>query len=247
MSISNLLLQPSIVAARLDKARLRAGFRQIYRKYRASTLIHERKYIANLEIVWGVRKIPGCVVECGVWRGGMIAGIADVLGPDRQYFLLDSFEGLPRARPEVDGAAVIAWQSDVTSPAYYNNCKAEEAEAAASMNLSRATTFSLVKGWFNETVPKFNPPSEIAVLRLDGDLYDSTRICLEYLFPKVADGGVVLIDDYYDWDGCARAVNEYVSRSDVPSAVPRIRQFRDHALAYIVKRAAPSSTPYRIT
>ena len=49
------------------------------------------------------------------------------------------------------------------------------------------------------------------MLRLDGDWYESTRVCLENLYPHVAPGGIVIVDDYYNWDGCARAVNEFVS------------------------------------
>ena len=181
MYLSELLIKPSIVAAILGRRRLRAGFREIYRKFRPYTMIDEAMFVDNLELCGKLGTTPGCVVECGVWRGGMSAAMAEVLGADRQYFLFDSFEGLPPAREDLDGAAAISWQSNTTSPTYYNNCTAGEEEAAAAMKLSRATSFSLVKGWFNDTVPSFKPPCEIAVLRLDGDWYDSTRVCLEHL------------------------------------------------------------------
>ena len=218
----------------LERRRLRASFRSIYRKYRASTMIYELMYVDNLELCARFAAKPGCVVECGVWRGGMSAGMAEVLGANRQYFLFDSFEGLPPAREDLDGKAAIAWQSDTGSPNYYNNCSAAEEEARTAMKLSGATSFSLVKGWFNETVPGFVPPCEIAVLRLDGDWYDSTRVCLENLYPHVAPGGVVIVDDYYIWDGCARAVNEFVAGLASPNSVPRLHQFRDRT-AYLVK------------
>ena len=234
MSFLDLLPKPSVIAANLERRRLRSGFREIYRKFRAYTMIHEAKYVNNLELCFEFKGTPGCVVECGVWRGGMSAGMAEVLGPDRHYFLFDSFEGLPPAREDLDGAAATAWQSNTTSPTYYNNCSAAEAEAAAAMKLSAATSYSLVKGWFNETTPRFQPPCEIAVLRLDGDWYDSTRVCLENLYPHVAPGGIVIIDDYYNWDGCARAVNEFLGRIASPNSVPRLRQFRDRA-AYLIK------------
>ena len=234
MSFSDLLPKPSTIAAHFERRRLRVGFLDIYRKYRAYTMIHEARYMANLELCDKFAATSGCVVECGVWRGGMSAGMAEVLGADREYFLFDSFEGLPPAREDLDGAAAIAWQNNSTSPAYYNNCTAAESEAAAAMKLSGATSFSLVKGWFSDTVPAFKPPSEIAVLRLDGDWYDSTRVCLEHLVPFVADHGVVIIDDYYEWDGCARAVNEYMLRAGSPSEVVRLRQFRN-LIAYFIK------------
>ena len=128
----------------------------------------------------------------------MIAGMVQVLGANREYFLFDSFEGLPPAREDLDGASAVAWQSDTKSAAYYNNCSAGEEEAAAAMRLSGASSFSLIKGWFNDTVPGFTPPCKIAVLRLDGDWYDSTRVCLENLYPHVAAGGLVIVDDYYN-------------------------------------------------
>jgi O-methyltransferase len=242
MSLSDLIPPPSAFVTMLESRRLRKGFRAIYRKYRAHTMIHEASYLNNLELCAKFSAIPGCVAECGVWRGGMIAGMAEVLGPDREYFLFDSFEGLPPAREELDGASAVAWQKNSRSPAHYNNCTAAQEEAAAAMKLSGATSFSLIKGWFNETLPRFTPPREIALLRLDGDWYESTRVCLENLYPHVAPGGIVIVDDYYIWDGCARAVNEFISGFAPPDAVPRLSQFHDR-IAYLVKpgRAQPAT------
>jgi O-methyltransferase len=234
MSLSDLIPPPSAFVTILENRRLRKGFRSLYRKYRAFTMIHEAGYVNNLELCARFAAVPGCVVECGVWRGGMIAGMAEVLGADRKYFLFDSFEGLPPAREDLDGSSAVAWQQNANSPVHYNNCTAAEEEAASAMKLSAATSFVLVKGWFNETIPQFTPPSEIAVLRLDGDWYESTRTCLENLYPHVAVGGIIIVDDYHIWDGCARAVNEFLSRFAPPNAVPRLSQFHDR-IAYLVK------------
>jgi O-methyltransferase len=234
MSFSDLLPNPSTIASHLQRRRRRVGYLDIFRKYRAYTMIHEARYMANLELCDKFAGTPGCVVECGVWRGGMSAGMAEMLGAGRDYFLFDSFEGLPPAREDLDGIAATAWQSNTTSPTYYNNCSAAKDEADAAMKLSGVPSFSLVKGWFNETLPRFAPPCEIAILRLDGDWYDSTRVCLENLYPHLAPGGIVIIDDYYNWDGCARAVNEFVSTFTSPNTIPRIRQFRD-LVAFMIK------------
>jgi O-methyltransferase len=242
MSLSDLLPKPAVIAANLERRRRRSSFKEIYRKYRPYTMLHEGKYVNNLELCFEFMETPGCVVECGVWRGGMIAGMAEVLGPKRDYFLFDSFAGLPPAREELDGAAAVAWQNNTKSPTYYDNCTASKEEATAAMQLSGATSFSLVKGWFNETLPGFAPPSYIAVLRLDADWYDSTRVCLENLYPHVAPGGIVIVDDYYNWDGCARAVNEFLGGITAQNEVLRLRQFRDRA-AYLIKpRPAQSAT-----
>jgi O-methyltransferase len=140
----------------------------------------------------------------------MISGIADVLGPGREYFLFDSFEGLPPAK-SIDGASALAWQADKDSPNYLDNCTAAADFANAAMRKSSATRFSLVKGWFDDTLPSFRAPGGIALLRLDGDWYDSTMTCLKFLLPQVVAGGIVIVDDYHTWDGCTRAVHEQLA------------------------------------
>src|ERR1700721_2674499 len=70
-------------------------YRRIARKYRRWSMVSGANYISNLRIAAQVKNVAGVVVECGTWRGGMIAGIADVLGGNRRYYLFDSFEGLP--------------------------------------------------------------------------------------------------------------------------------------------------------
>src|SRR5687768_2984810 len=124
------------------------------RKYRAFTMIPTRTFVDNLLLVARVREIKGCVVECGVWRGGMSAGIAEVLGPGRHYYLFDSFEGLPPATA-IDGDAAMRWQADKDSPAYFDNCTAEIGFATAAMAMSPATCVTIEKGWFKETLPGY--------------------------------------------------------------------------------------------
>jgi O-methyltransferase len=188
-------------------------------KFAGATMIPSALFVDNLRLAQQVEDIPGAVVECGVWRGGMIAGIAQILGPDRAYVLFDSFEGLPPAQ-EVDGPAAIAWQRDTTSPAYFDNCKAEMGAARLAMRDAGVPEPDLRKGWFEETVPRFAATrAPIALLRLDGDWYDSTMVCLQNLFPLVVQGGMVIIDDYGTWDGCTRAVHAYLGEHGRPEAI----------------------------
>jgi O-methyltransferase len=189
-------------------ARDRAKFSKIYRKYAALTMLAEKTYIDNLELAERVAKVDGSIVECGVWRGGMMAGIADVLGANRSYYLYDSFEGLP-APTAIDGDKAITYQESTDDPLYYDNCTASEEEARSSMTRSAAIDYKLVKGWFDQTLPNSPPAEQIALLRLDGDWYESTKCALEHLAPRVKLGGIVIVDDYYYWEGCTRAVNEY--------------------------------------
>lgn len=165
-------------------------------------------YVDNLCLTSRIMEIPGSIVECGTWRGGMIAGMADVLGADRRYLLFDSFQGLPPAR-EIDGAAALAWQSNKTSPIYFNNCAASEEEVTSVMSMSAARNYQIIKGWFNETLPKVNLLEPIALLRLDADWYESTKCILDNLASHVAPGGMVIVDDYHTWEGCTLAINEF--------------------------------------
>jgi O-methyltransferase len=190
----------------------------IHLQFKDFTMIVSGIFAANLAIAEEARSVPGCVVECGVWRGGMTAGLVAVLGKDRKYYLLDSFEGLPPAQP-IDGPAAIAWQQNTSAPEYFDNCSAGPEFAQTAMMKAGAKRFELVRGFFNDTLPTFDP-EPIALLRLDGDWYDSTIECLNHLFDRVVPGGIIILDDYYTWDGCARALHDFLSSN---KAVERIQ------------------------
>jgi len=197
----------------------RMSLYRIYRRFADLTMVPCETYVDNIEIARMSLAVPGCIVECGVWRGGMSGGIASVLGASRNYFLLDSFEGLPPAK-EVDGKSALEWQADKAAPGYHDNCRAEEGYASDAMKRAGAEKFQLIKGWFSDTVPQLKLPEKIALLRLDGDWYDSTMVCLDYLFDQVVPGGIIVIDDYFAWDGCSRAVHDFLSKK---SAAERLR------------------------
>lgn len=192
-------------------------------------MIPRSMFLDNLWLAERVRNIPGCVVECGVWRGGMSAGFCRVLGPERNYHLFDSFLGLPEAR-EIDGASAIEWQKNVQSPQYYDNCRAPVEFAREAMNRSGASAFQLIAGWFEDTVPKHRLNEPIALLHLDADWYDSTKVCLDTFFDQVATGGIIIIDDYHTWTGCSRAVHDFLSHR---SAFEKIEVFNENC--YIIK------------
>jgi O-methyltransferase len=204
---------------------------RLYARYRDVTMTPPAVFADNLALCAEYGKQPGLVVECGVWRGGMSAAIAEVLGPAHVYYLFDSFEGLPPADLEKDGQRAVAYQADPTAWDYFDNCRAEIAFAEDAMRRSGVPAVRFVKGWYRDTLCGFIPPEPIVVLRLDADWYESTRQCLQVLFPHVARGGLMLIDDYYSWDGCTRAVHEYLAQRD---AQERIRQ-SPAGVAYLVK------------
>ncbi len=208
-------------------------FKLIYDKYRDFTMVPYENFVPNMELCEQFSKVDGCVVECGVWRGGMSASMAEILGPDRLYYLFDSFEGLPDAK-EIDGQDAIQYQLDKDAPRYYDNCTAEIGFAQKAMSLSGVPRVEIVKGWFSETLPDMNIREPIAILRLDSDWYDSTMVCMENLYPKVSEGGLILMDDYYYWEGFSKAIHDYLSRYKLPV---RINQWNNSNVYYIVKRS----------
>lgn len=204
---------------------------RIYSRYRDFTMMSAGPFVTNLLLCKHQAPPTGCVVEAGVWRGGMSAGIADMM-PGRIHYLFDSFEGLPPAQP-LDGEAAINWQRNSIEHGDLDNCRAERSFAEQAMRKSRAKEFHLVKGWFRDTVPSFVPSEPIAILRLDGDWYDSTMECLDGLYHHLMPGGILILDDYYHWDGCTRAVHDFLSKT---KSVDRIDQWRN--ICYLVKRLA---------
>jgi O-methyltransferase len=203
-------------------------------KYAAFTMIPAAAFRENLALARPAALLEGDLVECGTWRGGMLAAIAELVGAGRLCVGFDSFEGLPPAQ-EIDGSAAQTWQTDTAGENYFDNCRASEAEFRAAMALAGAA-YRVERGWFDDTVPRYaSEQRPMALLRLDGDWYESTMVCLEHLFPLVVDGGIVIIDDYHTWDGCTRAVHDYLSRV---GSTTRIRQGVNGVC--VLKKAAAS-------
>jgi O-methyltransferase len=197
-----------------------------------------KSYVENIaltRVALRNAKLHDCaIVECGTWRGGMAAGMVEIGGPERDYYFFDSFEGLPPAE-EVDGHSAKNWQADTTAATFYNNCAATLEEFQDTLRMTKCPTraFHIHKGWFEETLPKVVCPP-IAVLRLDADWYASTLTCLETLWDRIVPGGIIIIDDYYRWDGCAKAVHTFLAKRGEKE---RICQGVVPATAFIVKNS----------
>jgi O-methyltransferase len=197
------------------KAQLRAGIGPL-------TMVDERGLrglAAAVDLIVGER-IEGCFVECGTWRGGasfLMARRSLRQGSPRQVWMFDSFEGLPPPGP-ADGPSAAAYTADTKSPWYYDNCTASfDAVEASARDLGLRTQVQPVKGWFDQTLPSHKVElGSIALLRIDADWHESVATCLEELVPLVANGGVVILDDYHTWDGCTRATHEFLCRHDLP-------------------------------
>lgn len=209
----------------------------LYVRYRRSTMVRVLPFIDNLRLVQRALENPacrmsGCIVECGTWRGGMSAALMSVGGSNREYFFFDSFKGLPPPGL-MDGGEAIKWALNKNGTRYFNNCCASLAEFT---DVIKGVPHSpdlvhVVSGLFSDSFQKIAVPP-IVVLRLDADWYDSTLRCLEKFWGQVVSGGLIIIDDYYDWEGCRKAVHEFLSRQGAREA---IRQTAVGKVAFIWK------------
>ncbi len=166
-------------------------------------------------------------------EGGMSAGLISAIGATRRYAFFDSFEGLPDVTKE-DGSQALLWQqgNDLGLKLFSDNNRAEYAAFRAVINGTGIMTsnYDIYVGWFKDTVRRYSGES-ISVLRLDGDWYESTLTCLTALWPYVLPGGIVLIDDYSAWEGCSRAVHEFLSTLECDAKI----QTAHYGSTYIIK------------
>lgn len=160
--------------------------------------------------------VPGDLIETGVWRGGSVIfmrGILAALGVrDRAVWVADSFEGFPTT-PE-QGATERSWTSMSPDPepqgqAVMTGISLEDVRGNFERYGLLDDQVRFLPGWFRQSLP-VAPVERLALLRLDGDLYDSTRDALEALYPKVSVGGYVIVDDYDFTEECRAAVHDYL-------------------------------------
>jgi O-methyltransferase len=166
--------------------------------------------------------IPGDLVECGVWRGGasiLMRAVLAAYGDDtRQVWLCDSFAGVPppdTANYQADKGIKLHKHANVLG--------IPEAEVRANFDryglLDEQVRF--LPGWFKDTLADA-PIEQIAVLRLDGDLYESTIQALDALYPRLSSGGFCIIDDYYALKACEQAVADYREKHGITAEIVEI-------------------------
>lgn len=171
------------------------------------------------------RDIPGAFAECGVWRGGsvlaMVLKLQQMGVRDRDIYLYDTFEGMTEPTAEdtsaFEATAIDTWQKAQIEGvrAWDNLFKAELFTETTVRQLLIDSGYPedrlhFIKGRVEDTIPA-EAPTDIALLRLDTDWYESTRHELIQLYPRLREGGVLIIDDYGHWEGCRKAVDEYFS------------------------------------
>lgn len=181
------------------------------------------KNLYELSVQLEKESVPGAFVECGVWKGGcaaLMGLVAKRFGGRRTLWFFDSFEGLPEPTA-MDGEVGKAYspgkqdgklqsiQQLIVDKAYVERLLFE------TFGLS-PEKHRVIQGWFQNSLPSTrNEIGPIALLRLDGDWYESIRCCLEMLYDQVGSGGIIMIDDYKQFEGCRRAVDEFLEKRGI--------------------------------
>ena len=193
----------------------------------------ERRYHLLESVRHVVRhRIPGSIVECGVWRGGSMMLIAAALleygDTSRDLYLYDTFEGMPppsnvdcdyAARPAT--ARLNAEENSKVQSGVWAIANLSEVKRNMESVGYPPERIHYVCGKVESTIPKY-VPEQIALLRLDTDWYESTFHELVHLYPKVAAGAPVIIDDYGYWQGARKAVDEFLSATSDKILLHRI-------------------------
>jgi len=159
--------------------------------------------------------VPGDLIETGVWRGGAAIFMRAVLKAygvtDRSVWAADSFEGLPTPDAEKFPLEAKVQQGPVIQKAYNNLAVSlEEVRRNFQAYEMLDDQVHFLKGWFKDTLPAA-PIRALAILRMDGDFYESTRDALVNLYDRLSVGGYAIVDDYGEdsWTYCRKAVDEF--------------------------------------
>nr|MBV6630674.1 class I SAM-dependent methyltransferase [Oceanococcus sp. HetDA_MAG_MS8] len=191
------------------------------------------------------RDLDGAFAECGVWRGGsilaMILTLQEMGVDNKDIFLYDTFEGMtmpsnndtsPYERPALDswknsiGRGERPWKEFFEESGFNEN----NVRDLLMQTGYPASRIHFVRGPVEETLPT-QAPEQLALLRLDTDWYESTKHELLCLYPRLAHGGVLILDDYGHWHGSKQAVDEYFSQYAEPVLLTRI----DYAARLVIK------------
>jgi O-methyltransferase len=182
------------------------------------------------------RGVAGAFAECGVWRGGSVLAMIETLrragAPPRDIWLYDTFEGMTEPTKEdvstFEPPALTTWhEATARGERPWADLFGAEMFSEESVRSTLLATgypaqhLHLVRGPVEETLPRDEPEGPLALLRLDTDWYESTRHELTHLYPRLASGGVLIVDDYGHFEGARRAVDEYFAAHE-PVLLTRI-------------------------
>lgn len=197
------------------------------------TMTSPERIVSLIRAVEYVEKnnIEGDIVECGVWKGGSIMAVLktlmDLNSYDRNIFLYDTFEGM--SEPSENDKSFKG--ESATEAFYERNEYWERIECFSTIDEVKGNVDTVgypkekiqyIKGKVEDTIPNKIKHEKIAILRLDTDWYESTLHELKHLFPKIVKGGIIIIDDYGHWQGCKKAVDEYIHENNIKLYLNRI-------------------------
>jgi O-methyltransferase len=192
-------------------------------------------------------RVPGSIVECGVFRGASMMAVAlELLSlgeTARDLYLFDTFSGMPAPSDKdvsLHGSrALERWRALRTGPdsSAWMSAPLEEVRQNMVGTGYDARRVHLVPGKVEDTIPA-SAPEEIALLRLDTDWYESTRHELIHLYPRLVVGGILIIDDYGHWVGAREATDEYFKENRVRILLQRV----DYTARLGIKQEASPST-----
>jgi len=172
--------------------------------------------------------VPGDVIECGVWRGGaaiFMKAILRLAGSDKQLFVADSFCGVPKPNPRLYPADAEEERKD----AFYKYDQLAVPLEEVQANFRRFGLLDdqvhFLKGWFKDTLP-VAPIKRLSLIRLDGDLYESTWNALVPLYPMLSPGGFCIIDDYGGIPACRKAVEDYRKMAGIREPIVEVDSSR---------------------
>jgi len=162
--------------------------------------------------------IPGDIVECGTWRGGLAALMLHYIiknNLSKKLYIYDTFKGMPEPGIKDDARAMEKY-SRTRDGEFSDWCRADlntvkNTLSKVSPNFHEHCT--LIEGMVEQTLDNCEV-STIALCRIDTDFYDSTKKEFDVLYPKISVGGYMLVDDYTAWGGCRKAVHEYLATLD---------------------------------
>lgn len=165
-------------------------------------------------------QVPGDFIETGCWKGGLpvlMRGILKAYGiTDRTVWAADSFQGLPKADPKENLADAIWFH--LLKPLEHLKIPVEYAASVFQKYGLLDNQVKFLPGWFSDTLPTA-PIQQLALMRLDGDWYESTMDALTNLYPKLSPGGIAIIDDYGLPMGCRKAVDEYREKHKITESI----------------------------
>jgi hypothetical protein len=204
-------------------------FSRLYRQVRKLTMVSNARLRGLHRAVKHVvaAGVPGDIVECGTARGGSAALMGLTLKQlgvrDRRLWVFDTYEGLPAPTADDPDFEIAV--------SYTGSCLGSLDDVTASFRQLGIDDLSVfVKGLFQDTLPT-TTVGRIAVLHIDGDWYESVKVCLDTLYDKVSDHGVIQLDDFGFWKGARKAVEEFFAERRIS---PRLLKL-DHSGRQFIK------------